>query len=44
MTSETIKLPSINVTTSGEFSAPTDPNLFNLTSLENDLYYETRDI
>jgi hypothetical protein len=40
MTTETIKLPSINVTTSGEFTTPNNPNLFNLTSLENDLYYK----
>ena len=39
MSEQSVKLPSINITTSGEFQETDDPQLFNLTSIENDQYY-----
>ena len=39
MSEKNIKLPSISVITSGTFQETSDPNLFNLTSIENDQYY-----
>jgi len=39
MSEQTVKLPSVNITTSGEFQETSNPELFNLTSIENDQYY-----